>query len=139
MTSAGFPTVQGVQSGQCASSGEEDSVSIEDKEETALECQYTTPLDIETSEGYVDEFAVFIGLLDALQSTSAPIYNQMINLLTEKQKKQLNDIFVYNGQRKAAAESAKISQQGGYQFNANQVPQNFNFGAQNGTFAPPNQ
>ncbi|XP_028967822.1 importin-7 [Galendromus occidentalis] len=138
MNAAGYCTTQVVQGADGATSEDEDSVSLDGKEETGLECQYTTPLDIETSEGFVDEYAVFIGLLDALQSTSAPIYNQMINLLSDRQKKQLNDIFVYNGQRKAAAESAKINQQGGYQFNTNQVPQSFNFGAPNGTFAPPN-
>lgn len=134
MTEAGFPTTQTA----AGDDAEADPESFDDEEETALECQYTTPLDIENSEGFVDEYAVFIGLLEALQSTSAPIYNTMINTLTDEQKKQLNDIFVYNSQRKAAAESAKINQQGGYQFNTNQIPQSFNFGAQNGTFAPPN-
>ncbi|OQR68292.1 importin-7-like [Tropilaelaps mercedesae] len=117
--------------------GVDDDESIDDEEQTALECQYSTPLDAdEGNQGYVDEFAVFNGLLEALQSASPAVYNQMINILNDEQKKELHNIVVYANQRKAAAESAQIKRQGGYQFNANAVPQSFNFGARNGTFAP---
>lgn len=97
-------------------------------EETTLEA-YTTPLDEESST--VDEYNVFKQVLYNLQSSDPQWYELLVRNLTPEQEKSLFDIVLLADQRKAAAESKRIEQSGGYTFVPTQeVPTSFNFGGQ---------
>lgn len=107
---------------------EEDSDSDSDyepNEETALET-YTTPLDEDNCE--IDEYFVFEEVMKRLQSTEPEWYQALTGNLTEPQKKALMEISLLAFQRKAARESKRIEQQGGYLFTQQTVPTTFNFG-----------
>merc|ERR1712126_166245 len=86
---------------------------------------YTTPIDDE--ENSVDEYLFFKETLQQLESNQHEWYSMLINSLNEKQKKDIENIFVLGNQRKEAKESKKIEQAGGYQFNNQSVPGQFNF------------
>lgn len=94
-------------------------------EETALE-SYTTPLDEESCT--VDEYVAFKDVLQSLQATDPAWYNALTGGLTPDQQTQLQDIMVLADQRRAAAESKRIEQSGGYAFVQHSVPSSFNFG-----------
>ncbi|OWF54942.1 importin-7-like [Mizuhopecten yessoensis] len=95
-------------------------------EETALE-SYQTPLDDENST--VDEYLVFQNILQTIQTSDPEWYIVLTGQLTEAQSKEVEDVFKLAEQRRAAAESKKIEERGGYVFQNMAVPQNFQFGA----------
>ncbi|KAG8278408.1 hypothetical protein J6590_021310 [Homalodisca vitripennis] len=110
----------------------EDDASDEDSdedyappEETVLE-SYTTPLDEENC--IVDEYVAFKEILQSLQAADPVWYNALTAHLTAEQQKSLQDIMVLADQRKAAAESKRIEQSGGYAFVQHTIPTSFNFG-----------
>ncbi|GAB6021254.1 hypothetical protein CHUAL_003869 [Chamberlinius hualienensis] len=76
----------------------------------------------------IDEYVVFKEILQNIHSTDINWYNQLTNCLTPDQQKSLNDICVLADQRKAAAESKRIEQSGGYVFQCQTIPTSFNFG-----------
>lgn len=108
---------------------ESDDESDEDYEppddETALE-SYTTPLDEENCG--IDEYVVFKEVLQNLQSNDPMWYNALTGHLSCEQQKALQEVIVLADQRKAAAESKRIEQSGGYAFVQQTVPTSFNFG-----------
>lgn len=93
--------------------------------ETALDT-YTTPLDADDCP--IDEYIIFKEVLHNLQSADPTWYSMLTTHLTPDQQKSLGDIFVLADQRKAAAESKRIEQSGGYVFQNQTVPTSFNFG-----------
>jgi len=93
-------------------------------DESSLD-SYTTPIDDE--ENSIDEYLFFKETLQQLESNQHEWYSMLINSLNEKQKKDIENIFVLGNQRKEAKESKKIEQAGGYQFNNQSVPGQFNF------------
>lgn len=95
-------------------------------EETALE-SYQTPLDEETCP--VDEYMIFKTVLQNLQANDPNWYNSLISQLTEEQRKEVEEVFKLAEQRRAAAESRKIEERGGYVFHQTSVPSSFNFGS----------
>ncbi|XP_022334260.1 importin-7-like isoform X2 [Crassostrea virginica] len=95
-------------------------------EETALE-SYQTPLDEETCA--VDEYMIFKTVLQNLQGNDPNWYNSLISQLTEEQRKEVEEVFKLAEQRRAAAESRKIEERGGYIFQQTSVPASFNFGS----------
>lgn len=95
-------------------------------EETALE-SYQTPLDEETCP--VDEYMIFKTVLQNLQANDPNWYNSLISQLTEEQRKEVEEVFKLAEQRRAAAESRKIEERGGYVFQQTSVPSSFNFGS----------
>ncbi|XP_069686580.1 importin-7 isoform X4 [Periplaneta americana] len=97
----------------------------EANEETALE-SYTTPLDEENCN--VDEYIVFKEVLQTIQASDPAWYQALTGNLTTEQQKALQEVMVLADQRKAAAESKRIEQSGGYVFNQQTVPASFNFG-----------
>ncbi|XP_023343856.1 importin-7 isoform X3 [Eurytemora carolleeae] len=108
----------------------EDDLSDDDYdgcEETSLEA-YTTPLDDEEGEN-VDEYNIFKEVLGCIQTTNPSWYHQLTSHLSEVQGKALTEVITLSNQRLAERESRKIQQQGGYQFNQQVVPGQFNFGA----------
>ncbi|XP_041366189.1 importin-7-like [Gigantopelta aegis] len=96
-------------------------------EETALE-SYQTPLDEEKCP--VDEYVIFKTILENVQGADSQWYNSLVSQLTPDQLKEIEEIFTLADQRKAAAESKRIEERGGYMFTNKQVPQTFNFGGQ---------
>ncbi|KAJ9577133.1 hypothetical protein L9F63_006305, partial [Diploptera punctata] len=98
----------------------------EANEETALE-SYTTPLDEENCN--VDEYIVSKKFCRSYIQASDPGWYQILTAnLTTEQQKALQEVMVLADQRKAAAESKRIEQSGGYVFNQQTVPTSFNFG-----------
>merc|ERR1712126_131228 len=83
--------------------------------------------DSDDEENSVDEYLFFKETLQQLESNQHEWYSMLINSLNEKQKKDIENIFVLGNQRKEAKESKKIEQAGGYQFNNQSVPGQFNF------------
>jgi hypothetical protein len=108
-------------------SGNDDDYSdSEDYEfETDLE-SFDTVLDGESAE--VDEYILFKETLFNLQHVEPVWYTMLVGQLTADQIERLQKVFSLADQRKAAAESKKIDQSGGYQFNVQQIPTTFNFG-----------
>ncbi|XP_063236920.1 importin-7 [Bacillus rossius redtenbacheri] len=102
-----------------------DDEDYEPNEETALE-SYSTPLDEKNCP--VDEYVVFKEVLHDVQRNDPTWYHALVGALTPEQQKSLQDVFVLADQRKAAAESKRIEQSGGYVFNQQTVPTSFNFG-----------
>lgn len=101
-----------------------DDDSLHDAEETALE-SYVTPLD--TEEANQDEYLVFREVLQNIKRTDAPWYTALTAHLTAGQQKALQEILVFAEQRKAAIESKRIEQSGGYSFPSQTIPESFNF------------
>ncbi|CAH0383093.1 unnamed protein product [Bemisia tabaci] len=96
-------------------------------EETALE-SYTTPLD--TDDYAIDEYVTFKEVLLGLQQNDPGWYGALTSHLSTEQQKALQEIMTLADQRKAAAESKRIEQSGGYSFVNQTVPTSFNFGGQ---------
>ncbi|CAH1785309.1 unnamed protein product [Owenia fusiformis] len=95
-------------------------------EETALE-SYNTPLDAEDCT--VDEYQIFKNVLQNLQTRDPSWYNTLIGNLTAEQQGDLKKVIELADKRKAAEESKKIEQGGGYNFTQVSVPSTFNFGS----------
>ncbi|XP_076472209.1 importin-7-like [Babylonia areolata] len=95
-------------------------------EETQLE-SYNTPLDDERCP--VDEYVAFREILSNLSAVDSAWYTALTSVLTPQQKTQVEEIFKLADQRKAASESKRIEQGGGYQFTQRTVPSAFNFGS----------
>lgn len=95
-------------------------------EETQLE-SFQTPLDDERCP--VDEYVAFKEILSNLQAADSAWYAALTAQLTPQQQREIEDIFKLADQRKAASESKKIEQGGGYIFTSRKVPASFNFGA----------
>ena len=104
---------------------DDDDESDDEAEETALE-SYTTPLD--ANECQIDEYQVFVQVLQNVESTNPTWFQALTGHLNDDQRKELQNVMTTAGQRKAAQESKKIEQGGGYVFTQTTVPQNFNFG-----------
>lgn len=93
------------------------------EEETALE-NFTTAVDNEE----IDEFIAFRTSLQGLQNSDPEWYSALTGVLNNDQAKILQDVYAQAEQRKAALESRRIEQQGGYMFTSMAVPPTFNFG-----------
>lgn len=104
---------------------DESDDEYEANEETALE-SYTTPLDEDTCS--IDEYVVFKEVLQNIQANDPEWYQVLTANLTSEQQKALQEVMVLADQRKAAAESKRIEQSGGYVFSQQTVPTSFNFG-----------
>jgi hypothetical protein len=104
---------------------DDDDSDFEPNEETMLEA-YTTPLDEENCP--IDEYDVFKEVMTRLERMQPEWYNALTANLTEQQKKNLLDICVLADQRKAAKESKRIEQSGGFMFTQHEVPTSFKFG-----------
>lgn len=107
------------------SEDDDDDEDYEANEETALE-SYNTPLDDDNCP--IDEYVVFKEVMQNVQMTDPAWYLALTGQLTDEQKKGLQEVFLLAEQRKAAAESKRIEQSGGYFFNQQTVPSSFNFG-----------
>lgn len=103
---------------------DEDS-DFDANEETALE-SYVTPLDSDDTNQ--DEYVVFKEVIQNIERTDVGWYRALTNLLTPEQEKALQEIILFADQRKAAMESKRIEQSGGYAFHSQTVPTSFNFG-----------
>lgn len=103
-----------------------DEVTDDGAEETALE-SYTTTLDSENCP--IDEYSTFKDILTNLPNQDSGWYQLLMSGLEQTQMKEIEDIFKLADQRKAAADSKKIEEGGGYSFTNRQVPTSFNFGS----------
>jgi hypothetical protein len=104
---------------------DEDEYDDDGLEETALE-SYTTPLDEDDCP--VDEYNIFKEVMQNIQNADPGWYNVLTSHLTLEQQKSLREVITLADQRRAAAESKRIEQSGGYQFDVKTVPTTFNFG-----------
>ncbi|KAK7477196.1 hypothetical protein BaRGS_00031581 [Batillaria attramentaria] len=93
-------------------------------EETQLE-SFQTPLDDERCP--VDEYVAFKEILSNLSAADNAWYTALTSQLTPHQQREVEDVFKLADQRKAASESKKIEQGGGYIFTQRTVPTSFNF------------
>jgi len=111
------------------SANEEDDSDDDDEydeaEETALE-SYETPLDKDDCP--VDEFNIFKTLISTIEQSDPGWYQALTAHLNQEQRKEVDGVFKMADQRRAAAESKKIQEAGGYVFTQQQVPNAFNFG-----------
>merc|ERR1719460_25496 len=105
-------------------SDDSDDEDYDGYEETSLE-SYTTPLDEE--ENKIDEYQIFKEVMQQLESSQVDWYAKLVAPLSEQDKKSLQEVFMLANQRKNARESRNIEQAGGYQFNQQTVPGQFNF------------
>jgi len=105
-------------------SDDSDDEDYDGYEETSLE-SYTTPLDEE--ETNVDEYQVFKEVMQQLETSQTDWYTRLVSPLSETDKKSLQEVFTLANQRRNARESKTIEQSGGYQFNQQTVPGQFNF------------
>ncbi|XP_063986834.1 importin-7 isoform X2 [Diachasmimorpha longicaudata] len=103
----------------------DDDSDIEANEETTLEC-YITPLDFDDNNQ--DEYVVFNEVMQNIERTDQQWYTGLTNHLTADQRKALQEVILLAEQRKAAVESKRIEQSGGYAFHSQTVPTSFNFG-----------
>eukprot|EP00088_Acartia_fossae_P059408 TRINITY_DN7049_c0_g1_i5.p1 TRINITY_DN7049_c0_g1~~TRINITY_DN7049_c0_g1_i5.p1 ORF type:complete len:1055 (-),score=320.46 TRINITY_DN7049_c0_g1_i5:228-3392(-) len=108
-------------------SDDDDDDDLDGLEETSLEA-YTTPLDEEEGE-LIDEYLIFRDVMSGIESTNQQWYQALTGHLSEVQGKALTEVITLSNQRQAERESKKIQQQGGYQFNQQNIPGKFNFGA----------
>ncbi|XP_047481954.1 importin-7-like isoform X1 [Penaeus chinensis] len=102
----------------------------EERDETALE-SFTTPLDKDDCE--VDEYLVFKEVMHALEANAPAWYQALTGGLNSDQQKAMQEISTLADQRRAAAQSKKIQQSGGYNFQQVSVPTSFNFGGSFGS------
>ncbi|KAM0731269.1 Importin-7 [Formica fusca] len=103
----------------------DDDSDYDGNEETALE-SYITPLDSDDTNQ--DEYIVFKEVIQNIERTDMTWYRALTNLLSPEQEKALQEIILLADQRKAALESKRIEQSGGYAFHSQTVPTSFNFG-----------
>ncbi|XP_046751252.1 importin-7 [Diprion similis] len=104
---------------------DDDDSDYEANEETALE-SYTTPLDSDDTNQ--DEYVFFKEIMQNIEASDQPWYRTLTSHLTSEQHKALQEIILLADQRKAALESKRIEQSGGYAFHQQTVPTSFNFG-----------
>ncbi|KAH0951493.1 hypothetical protein HN011_002965 [Eciton burchellii] len=104
---------------------DDDDSDFDGNEETALE-SYITPLDSDDSNQ--DEYVVFKEVIQNIERTDVAWYRALTSLLSPEQEKALQEIILLADQRKAALESKRIEQSGGYAFHSQTVPTSFNFG-----------
>ncbi|CAL1682265.1 unnamed protein product [Lasius platythorax] len=104
---------------------DDDDSEYDGNEETALE-SYITPLDSDDSNQ--DEYVVFKEVIQNIERTDMTWYRALTSLLSPEQEKALQEIILLADQRKAALESKRIEQSGGYAFHSQTVPTSFNFG-----------
>ncbi|XP_012141645.1 importin-7 msk [Megachile rotundata] len=102
-----------------------DDSEYDANEETPLEC-YATLLDSEDTNQ--DEYVVFKEVMQNIERTDTVWYRALTGHLTSEQQKALQEIILLADQRKAALESKRIEQSGGYAFHSQTVPTSFNFG-----------
>eukprot|EP00731_Ephydatia_muelleri_P006498 Em0003g746a len=105
-------------------SSDEGSESSEGDGLTLLEIDYETVVD---DEDLVDEFFTFKNTLELLSASGDPWYSLLTSGLSSEHLENIKTLFVTAEQRKAARDSRKIEEQGGYQFVVTQVPNNFVF------------
>ncbi|GAB1598816.1 importin-7-like isoform X2 [Argonauta hians] len=103
----------------------DDDFTEDGADETALE-SYLTPLD--DDDCLIDEYIVFKDILGSLQTSDPTWYSALTSALHDYQAKELEEVFRLSEQRRAAAESKRIEQSGGYVFANINVPASFNFG-----------
>ncbi|GFS07829.1 importin-7, partial [Elysia marginata] len=106
--------------------GYSDDCTDDGAEETALE-SYTTTLDSENCP--IDEYSTFKNILTNLPNQDSGWYQLLMSGLEQSQMKDIEEVFKLAEQRKAAADSKKIEEGGGYAFTNRQVPTSFNFGS----------
>nr|BAN20938.1 importin 7 [Riptortus pedestris] len=104
---------------------DEDDEDYDAIEDMSLE-SFTTPLDEDESE--IDEYVIFKQVFHSLEAADPTLYSALTSHLNSEQQNALRDILVLADQRKAAAESRKIVQSGGYNFVNHTVPSTFDFG-----------
>merc|ERR1711963_816034 len=104
------------------SSDEEESEF--DYDETALE-SFITPLDDEDT--CPDEYQIFRTIVTAMERENPQLYGRLTSDLTTENVKSIQEIFKLGEQRQEARRSKKIEEAGGYQFNQQSVPGQFNF------------
>ncbi|KAI4503803.1 hypothetical protein M0802_001206 [Mischocyttarus mexicanus] len=107
------------------SDDDEDESEYDGNEETALE-SYSTPLDSEESNQ--DEYVIFKEVMQSIERTDTTWYRALTGHLNAEEQKALQEIIVLADQRKAALESKRIEQSGGYAFHSQTIPTSFNFG-----------
>ena len=76
----------------------------------------------------VDEYVIFKQVLEEAQASNPMWYSVLTGGLSGDQVKALGDVIVLADQRRAAAESKRIEEAGGYNFDQQTVPSCFNFG-----------
>ncbi|XP_059474661.1 importin-7 isoform X2 [Neocloeon triangulifer] len=104
---------------------EDDDEDWMNEDPTALE-DYSTPLDADDCN--IDEYIIFKEVLAGLQERDPAWYQHLTGQLTMEQQKKIQDVFTLADQRRAAAESKRIEESGGYIFSQQTVPTKFNFG-----------
>lgn len=109
---------------------DDDDDSDDEMDETALE-SFTTPLDREECE--VDEYCVFKDVMQTLEANAPGWYQALTTGLSGEQQKVMQEVATLADQRRAAAQSKKIQQSGGYNFQQTAVPTSFNFGGSFGS------
>jgi len=95
-----------------------------DYDETALE-SFITPLDDEDT--CPDEYQIFRTIVTAMERENPQLYGRLTSDLTTENVKSIQEIFKLGEQRQEARRSKKIEEAGGYQFNQQSVPGQFNF------------
>merc|ERR1719510_1206105 len=106
---------------------EEDSDEDDDEfdyDETALE-SFVTPLDDEDSSP--DEYQIFRTVVQTLETNNPQWYARLTSGLTQENVKSIQEIFKLSEQRQESKRSKNIEKAGGYQFNQQSVPGQFNF------------
>ncbi|CAD5234879.1 unnamed protein product [Bursaphelenchus xylophilus] len=93
-------------------------------EATELE-EFETPFDGENPA--INVHTLFMDVMNDLESTDSPLYNQLLAIPEEK-KTQLKDLIQLCHQEKEALRSRQLNSSGGYNFNNSaDVPSNFAF------------
>lgn len=106
-------------------SDDEDDSDYYANEETALESYYTH---FDSEDSNQDEYIVFKEVMQNIERTDPTLYRALTSHLTSEQQKALQEIILLADQRKAALESKRIEQSGGYAFHSQTIPTSFNFG-----------
>ncbi|KAK3874176.1 hypothetical protein Pcinc_016350 [Petrolisthes cinctipes] len=109
---------------------DDDDDSDDEMGKTTLE-SFTTPLDKDDCD--VDEYCVFKDVMQNLEANIPGWYQALTSWLGEEQQKAMQEVATLADQRRAAAQSKKIQQSGGYNFQQTAVPSSFNFGGSFGS------
>jgi len=102
---------------------DDDDFDDEDNE-TQLE-SYQTPLDSEECPD--DEYQIFKQVLRNCEATDPGWFTILTSGLTPKQQQEIQQVFTMADKRKALSDSKQIEQRGGYVFDQQTIPTNFNF------------
>merc|ERR1712029_954676 len=87
---------------------------------------------LEDDEAAPDEYQIFRSVVTSIESGNPDWYRKLTGGLTPDNVKAVQEVFKLCEQRQAAKRSKSIEQAGGYQFNQQAVPGQFNF-AQSGS------